>query len=49
MNLAADDLRQLRLQLVGDAAAALFVLCVTTTLSVYKPLGHDAVRNPNAV
>ena len=39
MNLAAGDLRQLRLQLVGDAAAALFVLFVTTTLSVYKPWG----------
>src|SRR5215212_9945018 len=39
MNLAASDLRQLRLQLVGDAAAALFVLLVTTTLSVYKPWG----------
>ena len=39
MELAAGDLRQLRLQLVGDAAAALFVLCVTTTLSVYKPWG----------
>jgi hypothetical protein len=39
MELAAGDLRQLRLQLVGDAAAALFVLCMTTTLSVYKPWG----------
>src|SRR5438876_10161750 len=39
MDLAASDLRQLRLQLVGDAAAALFVLLVTTTLSVYKPWG----------
>src|SRR5204862_7032140 len=39
MNLAASDLRQLRLQLVGDAAAALFVLLVTTTLSVCKPWG----------
>lgn len=35
--LAAGDLRQLRIQLVGDACAALFVLIVTTTLSVYKP------------
>ncbi len=33
------DLRQLRIQLVGDASAALFVLFVTTTLSVYKPWG----------
>ena len=37
--LAAGDLRQLRLQLIGDACAALFVLAVTTTLSVYKPWG----------
>jgi len=33
------DLRQVRIQLVGDACAALFVLLVTTTLSVYKPWG----------
>jgi hypothetical protein len=33
------DLRQLRLQLIGDASAALFVLLMTTTLSVYKPWG----------
>lgn len=39
MPLAAGDLRQLRLQLVGDASAALFVLFATTTLSVYKPWG----------
>src|SRR5713101_5574158 len=37
--LATGDLRQLRIQLVGDACAALFVLLVTTTLSVYKPWG----------
>jgi len=37
--LATGDLRQLRLQLVGDACAAVFVLLVTTTLSVYKPWG----------
>jgi hypothetical protein len=37
--LASGDLRSLRLQLVGDAAAALFVLCLTTTLSIYKPWG----------
>ena len=37
--LASSDLRQVRLQLVGDAAAALFVLLITTTLSVYKPWG----------
>jgi hypothetical protein len=38
-DLAAGDLRHIRLQLMGDAAAALFVLCVATTLSVYKPWG----------
>ena len=37
--LSSGDLWQLRLQLVGDASAALFVLFVTTTLSVYKPWG----------
>ena len=37
--LAPGDLRPLRLQLIGDASAALFVLLVTTTLSVYKPWG----------
>src|SRR5262249_39099689 len=37
--LAGTDLRQLRVQLIGDASAALFVLFVTTTLSVYKPWG----------
>jgi hypothetical protein len=35
--LAIGDLRQLRFQLVGDACAALFVLLMTTALSVYKP------------
>jgi hypothetical protein len=37
--LTTGDLRQLRTQLVGDASAALFVLLITTTLSVYKPWG----------
>jgi hypothetical protein len=37
--LSRSDLWQLRLQLVGDASAALFVLFATTTLSVYKPWG----------
>ena len=41
-DLPSGDLLQLRLQLVGDAAAALFVLFVTTTLSVYKPWGMTA-------
>lgn len=39
MPLGANDLWQLRVQLVGDASAALFVLFVTTMLSVYKPWG----------
>ena len=39
MPLSGQDLWQLRVQLVGDASAALFVLFVTTTLSVYKPWG----------
>ena len=33
------DLAGLRIQLVADAAAALLVLFVATTLSVYKPRG----------
>ena len=33
------DLRGLRIQLVADAGAALFVLLVATALSVYKPRG----------
>jgi hypothetical protein len=37
--LASTDLRPLRLQLIGDASAALFVLLMTSTLSVYKPWG----------
>lgn len=37
--LAATDLREFRLQLVVDAAAALLVLLVATSLSVYKPRG----------
>jgi hypothetical protein len=37
--LSSADMRQLRIQLVADAAAALFALLVATTLSVYKPWG----------
>ena len=37
--LSSADAGELRLQLVGDAAAALFVLLMTTALSVYKPWG----------
>ena len=38
-SLATAGLRPLQLQLVGDASAALFVLLVTTSLSIYKPWG----------
>lgn len=38
-SLAAGDLRDLRIQLVGDAGAALIVLLAATALSVYKPRG----------
>jgi hypothetical protein len=37
--LSGADLRRLRIQLVADAGAALLVLLVNTTLSVYKPRG----------
>lgn len=37
--LSGADLRELRIQLVADAGAALLVLLVTTTLAVYKPRG----------
>src|SRR5437899_34960 len=37
--LSSADLRQLRIQLVADAGAAVFALLVATTLSVYKPWG----------
>jgi hypothetical protein len=37
--LSSSELRTLRVQLAADAGAALVVLLVTTTLSVYKPRG----------
>ena len=37
--LSSDDLRQLRIQLIADAGAALMALLAATTLSVYKPWG----------
>jgi hypothetical protein len=37
--LSGSDLRSVRIQLVGDAGAALLALLVATALSVYKPLG----------
>jgi len=39
MTLSNSDLRGLRIQLIADAGAALLVLLVATTLSVYKPWG----------
>ena len=36
------DVGRLQIQLVGDASAALFVLLVTVTLSIYKPPGMTA-------
>jgi len=46
--LAAGDLRQLRIQLVGDACAALFVLLVTNDALRIQTVGHDTVRSPHA-
>ena len=46
--LADDDLRGLRLQIAGDAAAAVLVLLIATTLSVYKPWGKIGVLHPAA-
>ena len=37
--LSSTDLRQLRIQLVADAGAALVAILVATTLSIYKPWG----------
>jgi hypothetical protein len=37
--LSSADLHSLRLQLVGDAVAALVMLLVATVLSIYKPRG----------
>ncbi|MDB4956939.1 MAG: rane protein [Myxococcales bacterium] len=38
--MSSTDLRELRIQLVVDAGAALLVLLVATTLAVYKPKGR---------
>ena len=40
--LSATDLQRLRIELVAEAGAALLVLLVATTLSVYKPRGMTA-------
>lgn len=37
--LSSPDLRDLRIQLIGDAGAALLVLLVATALSIFKPRG----------
>jgi hypothetical protein len=37
--LSSTDLQNLRMELVGEAGAALMALVVATTLSVYKPWG----------
>ena len=37
--LSTSDLREIRIRLIADAAAALLALVVATTLSVYKPWG----------
>lgn len=39
MTLGAGDLRSVRIQLLGDAVAAILVLLAATALSVYKPRG----------
>ena len=48
-----DDWRRLRLQIAVDAAAAVLVLVIATTLSVYKPWGRiefaGAAANPRSV
>jgi hypothetical protein len=47
--LSSTDLRQLRIQLVADAGAALIALLVATTLSVYKPWGLTSYGRRNDV
>jgi hypothetical protein len=42
--LSSGDLTRLRIQLAADAGAALIVLLVATTLSVYKPQGIRQLR-----
>jgi hypothetical protein len=43
--LSSGDLTRLRIQLVADAGAALIVLLVATTLSIYKPQGIRQLRH----
>jgi len=42
--LSSADVGRLPIQLVVDAGAAPLALLVVTTLSVYKPRGHDGLR-----
>jgi hypothetical protein len=39
-----DQLKDLRIQLIADAGAAIFVLLAITTVSVYKPWGRIQLR-----
>ena len=41
------EFRSVRIQLIADACAALFVLLVATTISVYKPWGKIAYGSNN--
>ena len=45
---AADDLRGLRVQIAGDAVAAVVVLLIATILSVYKPWGKIQLARTTA-
>lgn len=45
--LTHDDLRGTRVQLIGDATAAIVVLVVATVLSVYKPKGRTPFGQSN--
>lgn len=49
IGLASTDLRQLRIQLVGDASAALFVFVRDHDVVGVQAVGADAVRRPEAV
>jgi hypothetical protein len=43
------DFRQLRIQLLADAGAALLVLLTTTVISIYKPWGKIGYTQLNAL
>jgi hypothetical protein len=44
--LSLSELTDLRIRLIADAGAAMFVLLVTTTISVYKPWGKIQLSMP---